>query len=111
MLVFCNQWSRTLIVTSGALLIASMIMGQSRPRQSSPTENQKPASMRPALTSEVSPERAKDLLFATILTTCPVPGEGSAAVFFYDDMGLKVGHTGPKTLFEYRNTRVMHSYG
>jgi hypothetical protein len=79
-------------------------MSQSRPLQSSPTEDQKPASMRPALTSEASPERVKDLLFATILTTCPVPGEGSPAVFFYDDTGLKVGRTGPKTLFEYRNT-------
>src|SRR5579862_727410 len=104
MLVFCNRWSRTLIVTSVALLIPSMMMGQSRPLQPSPAENQKSGSMRPALTSEASSERVKDLLFATILTTCPVPGEGSPAVFFYDEMGLKVGRTGPKTLFEYRNT-------
>jgi hypothetical protein len=82
------------VAASIVLVSAAVMMCQSQPQ---------PVSMR-KLTAQTSPERVADLLFETILTTCPVPGSTSPAVFFYDDTGLKVGRTGPKTLFEYRGS-------
>lgn len=81
--------STTILLALACAIIPSS--GQSQPH----------ASMRSLLNSQTPPDRVKDLLFATILTTCPVPGSASPTTFFYDEKSLW-GH-GRQTLFEYRS--------
>ena len=72
------------------LVSASLMMCQSPP----------PASMRSLLNADTPPERVKDLLFATILTTCPIQRTSSTATFFPHPKG-DLYHSG--VLYEYRN--------
>jgi hypothetical protein len=91
MVVLNNQWKRIAAIAMVTLASSSLLVGQTGEPTSSRSQGkrQSQASMRNALNAHTSPERVKDLLLANILSTCPLPGSTSPAVFVYRNHSLE----------------------
>lgn len=97
MFVFNGRWTRIGVIALLTMISTALMTGQSK--------SQPQRSMHGALSAQTPAERVKDLLFETIVTTCPVGGSSSPAMFFYDENGAwgrEPRVVVRRTLFEYR---------
>jgi len=78
MLVFFNRYKRMAVIIT--LASAQLALGQTS------SGGKITKSMRSELTPQTSPERVKDLLLATMFTTCSVPGSADPTMFYYSGL-------------------------